>query len=92
MLNEVEHIESGKNAAAWVAGCAAAALRERLTYEVGRALMSRKAMKLSLGIAAALAIVAIAMFMQLKPYQRDRIWISLGYAASASNHKSSPTN
>jgi len=77
MLNEVPYIKSRATARYWVLGCALTAFRERIAFELGRTFMTRRIFKVMLVIGGLLAIGAIGTYFDLKPYQRERIWITV---------------
>jgi hypothetical protein len=74
MLNESHYIRSRRAALQWALGCACAAFRVRVTYELGRTFMTRRILKVPLYLAVVLAIGAIGIYIDAKPYQRDRMW------------------
>ena len=82
MLNESCHIDSRRVALRWVLGCTLAALRERLGYELRRTLMSRRIFRVALGLGAVLALAAAGIYVSSKPYQRERIWITVRHSFS----------
>ena len=77
MLNESAYIRSRGAALQWALGCTLAAFRERLVYEFGRAFMARKIVRALLGGAAVLLIAGAGIYITAKPYQRERIWITV---------------
>jgi hypothetical protein len=77
MLNESDYIKSRTAALQWALGCTCAAFRVRVTYELERAFMTRRILKGLLGFGAVLVIGLISIYIAAKPYQRDRIWITL---------------
>jgi hypothetical protein len=79
MLNERAYITSRRVALQWALGCALTAVRERVTYELERTLMSRR-IKVLFGLGAALVMGAIGIYIDAKPYQRERIWMALRQA------------
>jgi hypothetical protein len=79
MLNEGAYIKSHRLALQWALGCALTAVKERVTYELEKASMSRKLLKTLLGLGGVLAIGALGIYIDAKPYQRERIRIALGH-------------
>ena len=77
MLNEAAYIEQREAASQWVLGCVVTALRERVVFELGRTFMTRRVLKVLLGIGAVLLMGAVGTYVDLKPYQRDRIWMEV---------------
>jgi hypothetical protein len=77
MLNEIPYITSRKAASRWLFGCLMAALRERVIFELGRTFMTRRLVKVMMGLVAILVIGAIGTYIDAKPYQRERIWITV---------------
>ena len=83
MLNEVEYMETRRAAVDWAIGCALAAFKERLACEVGRTFMTRRILKVTLGAAALFALGCIGIYIDAKPYQRERIWLEFREAVYA---------
>jgi hypothetical protein len=77
MLNEVAHIKSRRDALQWTLGCLFIAFNERLAFELGRTFMTRRIFKVVLALGAALVVVAIGTYIDAKPYQRERIWMTV---------------
>jgi len=77
MLNELAYIKSRKAAALWLFGCFVAALRERAIFELRRTFMTRRIVKVAAALLAVLVFGAIGTYMNSKPYQRERIWITV---------------
>jgi len=77
MLNESSHIDSRGAALQWALGCVLAASRERIGYEFGRTVVSRRICKVVLGAGAMLVIAGATIYVTAKPYQRERIWITV---------------
>jgi len=80
MFNETAYIESRREAVQWILGCTFIALRERLVYQWGIGIMRRRALQVLLGASAVLVLGAVGIYAVSKPYQRDRIWITLRHA------------
>jgi hypothetical protein len=85
MLNESDYIKSRRAALQWTLGCTYAALRVRVTYELERTFMTRRILKVPLYFAAVLAIGAIGIYIDAKPYQRDRMWKALHQVVYSDN-------
>lgn len=77
MLNESGYTTSRTAALKWAFGCVLAAVTVRITFELERTFMPRKMLKAIAWIGAAAAIGAIGIYATAKPYQRERIWITL---------------
>jgi hypothetical protein len=77
MLNETMYIKQREAASRWALGCVAAAFRERIAFELGRTFMTRRIFKVLLGFGAVLVVGAVGTYVDLKPYQRERIWITV---------------
>jgi hypothetical protein len=77
MLNEAAYIKPRGAALQWVLGCVVTAFRERAAFELGRTFMTRRIFKVLLGLSAVLIVGAIGTYIDLKPYQRERIWITV---------------
>jgi hypothetical protein len=86
MLNETAYIKSRGAALQWFLGCSLTALRERVAYELERS-MVRTLLKLSLGLIAVLVVGAVGIYIDAKPYQRDRIWIAMRGTAHSGQRK-----
>jgi hypothetical protein len=76
MLNERAYIKPHRLALQWALGCALTAVKERVSYELEKTSMSRKLLKTLLGLGGAFAVGALGIYIDTKPYQRDRIWIA----------------
>ena len=74
MLNESDYIKSRRAALKWAVGCTCAAFRVRVTYELERTFMTRRILKVPIYLAAIMAVGAIGIYIDAKPYQRDRMW------------------
>jgi hypothetical protein len=85
MLNESNYIKSRRAALQWVLGCTCAALRVRVTYELERTFMTRRILKVPLYLAAVLAIGAIGIYIDAKPYQRERMWRTVHQVVNSDN-------
>lgn len=85
MLNESDYFESRRAAHRWILGCVLAAAKARVTFELERTLMPRKLLKVMGWACAAMAIGAMGVYISAKPYQRERIWITLRHAVSSDN-------
>jgi hypothetical protein len=77
MLNEITCIESRSAAMQWAWGCVLTACRERVVFEMGRTFMTRRLVKLVLGLGAVLVIGSVGVYVDSKPYQRERIRIAV---------------
>jgi beta-lactamase regulating signal transducer with metallopeptidase domain len=77
MLNELAYFRSHRAAIQWALGCTFVAFRERVTYELEKTFMNRRIFKVLLGFCAALAVGTIGVYISAKPYQRDRIQITV---------------
>ena len=77
MLNEVAYIRSRSAASRWVLGCVLTAVGERVAFELGRTFMTRRIFNVMLGLFAVLVIGAVGTYIDAKPYQRERIWITV---------------
>jgi hypothetical protein len=77
MLNESAHLPSRRAAMRWNLGCAYAAARERVIYELEITVMKRRILKGLVGLGVVLIVGAVGIYVTAKPYQRDRIWITL---------------
>ncbi|MGH7044605.1 MAG: hypothetical protein ACREFY_21070 [Acetobacteraceae bacterium] len=77
MFNEIASIPSRRTALRWVFGCTLSAVRERTSYELGRTLMHHRVLKTLLGLGAASVIIVAGLYAVQKPYQRERISITL---------------
>jgi hypothetical protein len=85
MLNESDYIKSRWAALQWALGCTCAALRVRVTYELERTFMTRRILKVPFYLAAVFAIGAIGIYIDAKPYQRDRMWETLHQVVYSDN-------
>jgi hypothetical protein len=93
MLNETDYLETRRGALSWIIGCVFAAIEVRVTFELERTLMPHKVLKVIGVLGAAIAIGAIGIYVTAKPYQRERIWITLRQAVSSNYvHKSEDRN
>ena len=77
MFNEIAYIPSRRTALRWILGCTLLAVRERTSYELGRTFMHHRVLKTLLGLGAASAILVAGLYAVQKPYQRERISITL---------------
>jgi hypothetical protein len=77
MLNEAAYIKSRPAASRWVMGCMLTAFGERISFELGRTFMTRRIFKVMLGLGAVLVIGAVGTYIDARPYQRERIWITV---------------
>ena len=77
MLNESAYLRSRGAALKWTLGCAYAAVRERVTYQMEITFMRQRISKGFLGLGVVLIVGAIGVYIAAKPYQRDRIGITL---------------
>lgn len=77
MLNEAAYIKSRAAASRWVLGCVLTAIGERVVFVMGRTFMTRRIFKVMLGLGAVLVIGAVGTYIDAKPYQRERIWITV---------------
>lgn len=80
MLNEAAYITSRRAALRWAFGCTCAAFRERVTHELEKTLMRRRMLRILVGLTASLALVTVGIYVTAKPYQRERIWITVRQA------------
>jgi hypothetical protein len=80
MLNEGAYIKSPRLAWQWAMGCALSAVKERVFYELGRTSMSRRLLRTLLTCGAVLVLGAVGIYVDSKPYQRERMWITLQHA------------
>lgn len=87
MLNEIAYVRSRRAAWHWVLGCALFAVRERTIYALANTWMSRRMLRSLFRLGAASFIAVIGLYMIQKPYQRERILITLfHHGASAAQH------
>lgn len=77
MFNEVAYIESRRAALNWVLGCMLCALKARVSFELERTFMNRRILKAALSLGAASVIAIVGIYAAQKPYQRERISITL---------------
>jgi len=77
MLNEAAYIKSRVAAFQWVLGCVVTAFKERVAFELGRTFRTRRIFKVVLAVGAVLMVGAIGTYIDLKPYQRERIFITV---------------
>lgn len=89
MLNEMAYIRSRRGAWYWAFGCALFVIRERASYALARTFATRRILKTLLGLSAALVFTLAGVYMVQKPYQRERIWITVLHSigASATSHE-----
>jgi hypothetical protein len=83
MLHEAAYITPRRAAVAWVLSCACAALGERIAYELEHMTMNRRILVTVAAMGAVLLASSIFVYVSAKPYQRDRLWISLQQAMHA---------
>lgn len=77
MFNEIACIPSRRIALRWVLGCTLLAVRERTSYELGRTFVHHRVLKTLLGLGAASVVLVAGLYAVQKPYQRERISITL---------------
>ena len=83
MLNEMACAGSRRAALHWMLGCLWSAIRERTSYELGRALMTRRTLRTLFGLCAASVIAVAGIYALQKPYQRERIVMAVFHGARA---------
>ncbi|MGH8216816.1 MAG: hypothetical protein ACREPZ_14145 [Rhodanobacteraceae bacterium] len=77
MFNEIAYIQSPRAARYWVIGCTLFAIKERVSFELWRVFMRHRILKAVLGLGAVSVIAVVGTYMAQKPYQRERISITL---------------
>jgi hypothetical protein len=80
MLHEAAYITPRRSAIAWVLSCTCAALGERFNYELEQMTMKRRILLAVAAFGSVLLASSIFVYVSAKPYQRDRLWISLQQA------------
>ena len=83
-LNEVAYIGSRRAALSWALGCMFFALKERSSYEFGRALSTYPIFKALARASAVLAIALVGVYAIQKPYQRERILLTVFHGCQKS--------
>lgn len=86
MFNEMAYIRSRRAAWHWLFGCTLLAVKERASYELVRAFMPNGIFKTFLKLSAAAVIAVIGLYAIQKPYQRERILITLFHHGSPAVH------
>lgn len=89
MFNEIAYIPSRRVALRWALGCTLSAVRERTSYEFGRTFMRHRTLKTLLGLGAASVILVAGLYAVQKPYQRERISITLHQIFAAKQARTS---
>jgi hypothetical protein len=77
MLNELAYIESRQAAVRWMIGSMLFAIRERTTYELGKASLNIRPFKMALVLVAVAACAVAGIYAVQKPYQQERIKFAL---------------
>lgn len=77
MFNEIAYIKSHRLALYWALGCTLSAIKERASFELERTFMNRRILKAVLSLGAASVIAFAGIYAAQKPYQRERISITL---------------
>lgn len=77
MFDEIAYIPSRRSTLRWALGCTLLAVRERTSYELERTFMHHRVLKTLLGLGAASVILVAGLYAVQKPYQRERISITL---------------
>lgn len=77
MFNEIAYIPSRRIALRWVLGCTLLAVKERTSHELEGIFMQHRTLKTLLGLGAASVIIVAGLYAVQKPYQRERISITL---------------
>lgn len=77
MLNECAYIESRREAVRWIVESTLFAIKERTTYELGKASVNIRTFKAALLLIAAAVSVVAGIYAIQKPYQQERIKIAL---------------
>jgi len=77
MLNEIAYIKSRRAAVYWILGCTLSAVRERTSYELEKTPVSHRILRTVLGLGAASVIAVVGIYIVQKPYQRERISITI---------------
>lgn len=85
MLNEIAYVGSYWTALRWMLGSTLCAIQERASYELEKTFMSRRFLKAALGISAVLMVTMIGVYAIQKPYQRERIKLTLLHRVEASS-------
>ncbi|MDE1893941.1 MAG: hypothetical protein KGM46_10205 [Pseudomonadota bacterium] len=83
MLNEMAYIRSRRRALYWAFGCALFAIRERASHEFASTFTTRRILKSLLGVSAAVTFLLTGVYMVQKPYQRERILITVLHSVGA---------
>lgn len=86
MLNEMAYVPSRRAAWHWLLGCTLFAIRERVTYELVRVFMPNGILKTFFTLSAVATIAVIGIYAMQKPYQRERILITLFHHGSPPAH------
>ncbi|QRN54295.1 hypothetical protein [Dyella caseinilytica] len=77
MLNEMAYVGSRRAAWCWMLGCTLFAIRERASFELMRPFTARRMLKVFIGLSAASVIGMVGVYTIQKPYQRERILITV---------------
>jgi hypothetical protein len=83
MLNEMAYIPSRRAAWYWLLGCTLFAIRQRASYELVRACMPNGILKTFFKLSVASVVVVAGVYAMQKPYQRERIWMTVFHPAEA---------
>lgn len=83
-LNEVAYIGSRRAALSWALGCMLFALKERSSYDFGRAIPTHLTLKTLVRVSAMLAIAVVGVYAIQKPYQRERISLTMFHGCQKS--------
>lgn len=77
MLNELAYIESRRAAVRWIIESMLFAIRERTTYELGKASVNISPSKTALVLVVAAGCAVAGVYAVQKPYQQERIKFAL---------------
>lgn len=83
MLNEMAYVGSRRIAWRWVLGCILFAIRERASYQLTKTFATHRILKTVFGLSAAFVFVVAGVWMVQKPYQQERILITIFHHAGA---------